>query len=249
MQLHLKICCAALAIVLTAGTIAFAGPPFTTDDPEPVPFHHGEAYLFSTGAISHDAAEGLGPGVEINYSVVRNSMFHLIVPLAFYAPRHGMSQFGYGDMELGIKYRFTRQSDFLPAIGIFPLLELPSGNAGKNLGSGETQAYFPLWLQKDIGKWTTYGGGGYWINPGQGNKNWVFTGLLVQYNFGDAFFLGMEILHETAQVQHASGDTRLQFGGGIPLARNTQILFSSNAGMDNNDSDEVTYYLGFYLTF
>jgi len=26
---------------------AFAGPPFLTDDPEPVPFKHWEAYLFS----------------------------------------------------------------------------------------------------------------------------------------------------------------------------------------------------------
>ena len=29
-------------------TPAFAGPPFLTDDPEPVPFKHWEFYLFST---------------------------------------------------------------------------------------------------------------------------------------------------------------------------------------------------------
>jgi len=41
------------------------------------------------------------------------------------------------------------------------------------------QAFLPVWMQKDVGDWTVYGGGGYWINPGAGQKNWWFTGLAV----------------------------------------------------------------------
>ena len=35
-----------LSIVATA-TLAWAGPPFTTDDPEPVEYQHWEVYLAS----------------------------------------------------------------------------------------------------------------------------------------------------------------------------------------------------------
>jgi hypothetical protein len=58
---------------------------------------------------------------------------------------------------------------------MFPLVEVPSGDADKGLGNGKTQYFLPVWLQKDFGKWTIYGGGGYWINPGTGNKNWWFS--------------------------------------------------------------------------
>jgi hypothetical protein len=35
-------------LVMSSSTAVFAGPPFLTDDPEPVPWRHYEAYLFST---------------------------------------------------------------------------------------------------------------------------------------------------------------------------------------------------------
>ena len=88
------------------------------------------------------------------------------------------TEFGPGDPEVSVKYRLltAEPDDSWPQIGIFPMLEVPTGNAERNLGTGSTHAFLPLWLQKDFGKWTTYGGGGYWINPGPGNKNYWFVG-------------------------------------------------------------------------
>ncbi len=37
-----------MGIISTFAVTTFAGPPFLTDDPEPVPFKHWEFYLFST---------------------------------------------------------------------------------------------------------------------------------------------------------------------------------------------------------
>jgi hypothetical protein len=51
------------------------------------------------------------------------------------------------------------------------LLEVPTGSKSDGLGSGQMQAFLPLWLQKCVGDWTVYGGGGYGINPGAGNEN------------------------------------------------------------------------------
>ncbi len=226
-----------------------AGPPFRTDDPIPVPFHHGELYLFSTGIFDNSGADGVGPAVEFNYGVISQTQFHIVVPLAFSAPKNETSNLGYGDTEVGAKYRFVTQTDVIPDIGIFPLVEIPTGNASKNLGNGKAQFYLPLWLQKDVGQWTIYGGGGYWINPGSGNKNWEFSGILIQYNFTDSFFLGTELFHQSKSTIDSQSYTGLHFGGGVPLIKNYQILFSMDLGNGITSYKHFAYYLGLYHTF
>jgi hypothetical protein len=91
------------------------------------------------------------------------------------------AQWGLADTELGIKYRFIEQdkTSWAPSISIYPLLEVPTGNAARGLGTGRTHAFVPIWIQKDFGEWTTFGGGGYWTNPGRGNKNHWFVGWVL----------------------------------------------------------------------
>jgi hypothetical protein len=226
-----------------------AGPPFRTDDPVPVAFLHGELYLFSTGTTDATGTAGVGPAVEFNYGVLPNTQFHLVLPVAFNAPKRSSSRFGYGDTELGIKFRFINQGEVIPDVATFPLIEIPTGNASRNLGNGKAQFYLPLWLQKDIGAWTIYGGSGYWINPGTNNKNWEFSGILIQYNFSADFFLGAELFHQTSSSVYGTDNTGIHVGGGIPIMKDTQILWSCDAGNGLASYKHFSYYLGLYHTF
>ncbi len=235
-------------VFLCVGKV-FAGPPFRTDDPIPVPYSHGELYLFSSGTIDATGTSGIGPAVEFNYGVFPNTQFHLVLPVAFDTPKGRPSQFGYGDTELGVKFRFINQGAFIPDIATFPILEVPTASASRNLGTGKAQLYLPLWLQKDIGNWTVYGGAGYWINPGIGNKNWNFSGLLVQYNFTDDFFLGAELFHQTQSSVDAPNNTGLHIGGGIPVVKDTQMLWSCDAGNGITSYKHFSYYIGLYHAF
>ncbi len=79
-----------------------------------------------------------------------------------------------------MKYRIIQETGRFPQAGVFPLLEIPTGNASHGLGSGHVQAFLPLWLQKDLGSSTVYGGGGYGINPGADKRNWTFFGVVAQ---------------------------------------------------------------------
>ena len=230
-------------------TITFAGPPFRTDDPIPVDYHHGEIYLFSTGTRDAEGTSGLGPAVEFNYGPLPNIMLHLVAPMAYDAPEGEDSNFGYGDTEIGIKYRLVHETKEVPAIGIFPLVEIPTGNQDKGLGNGQAQCFLPVWLQKDFGKWTTYGGGGYWINPGDGNKNYWFSGILLQYSFADAFYLGGEIFYQTADTVDGKNSMGFNVGGGVPLVRHFQLLFSAGRELTNTSSNRFSYYIGLYREF
>lgn len=156
-----------IGILLIVCKAVHAGPPFLTDDPEPIDYKHGEFYLFSILDINNVALlepDLWGLAVEINYGPLPDVHWHAIVPYAWSLPNAAPAANGLGDIELGIKYRFIHETDKMPQVGIFPLLEIPTGNANQNLGNGVTWAKFPIWAQKSWGQWTSYGGGGYAIN-------------------------------------------------------------------------------------
>ena len=186
-----------LSLILFPG-IAPAGPPFFTDDPEPVGYQHWEIYAASTYVRETNGSSGTCPHSEINYGLLPNVQAHLIIPVAYSHPKEEPSHYGYGDTELGFKYRFLQETDHLPQIGVFPIIEISTGDEKKGLGNGKAQTFIPIWFQKSRGSWTTYGGGGYWVNPGEGNRDWVFTGWELQREFSKNLTLGAEIFHRTA---------------------------------------------------
>ena len=71
------------------------------------------------------------------------------------------------------------------------------------MGNGKTQVFVPVWIQKEFGKWTTYGGGGYWFNPGEGNRDYWFAGWEVQRKLTEKFTAGLEIQFRTADTVDA----------------------------------------------
>ncbi len=235
-----------LPLIFGQGT-AWAGPPFFTDDPEPADYKHGEFYFASQYIHSDDAKSATLPHLEFNYGVLPNIHLHLIAPFQYVKPEGEDSQYGYGDTELGIKYRFIQETDKIPMVGTFPIVLIPTGDQKKDLGSGQTQIYLPLWFQKSWGPWTSYGGGGYWINPGEGNKNWWFFGWLVQRKITEQFTLGAEVFHRSASREDGTESNGFQVGAIINLSEEHHILLS--AGRDFNGPNLLTAYLGYQFTF
>jgi hypothetical protein len=227
-----------------------AGPPFVTDDPGPLPLHTGEFYLFAAGSRAVDGtALDASPGIEANYSLFRNTFFHVVAPLALVRPTSGPTLLGPGDLELGFKWRFLAQDSARPDIGLFPLVSLPTGDKDRGLGSGETQLFVPIWLQKDFGRWTSYGGGGYNINPGTGNRNFWFTGILLQRQMSERLYLGGELFHQTPDTEGGTSGTGFNVGGGVTLSDPYQLLFSAGRNLRNSETNQFSFYLALYRTF
>lgn len=229
---------------------ASAGPPFATDDPVSLPYRHGEGYLFTAG-IHNGAGTALsaGPGVELNYSFLPDTFAHLVVSMAKNYPDIGPSASGLGDIELGFKWQMTHQGGGMPATGIFPLIEVPTGDQSRGLGGGHTQFFLPLWLQKRWGRWTSYGGAGYWVNPGSGNRNWWFSGVLVQRQITPYFYLGGEVYHNTPKTDGGNADTAFNFGGGYAIGGPYQLLFSMGRNFNHVDDNRLSWYFALYRTF
>lgn len=230
-----------LSVLLSC--VSFAGPPFKTDDPEPVDFHHWEFYLASEQDFAKTSTNATCPHVEINYGAVPDIQAHVVFPMG-YVHSEGGTHYGFSDIELGAKWRFMDETEGKPQAGIFPLIELPTGNRNKELGQGDAQVYLPLWIQKSWGSLTTYGGAGYWLS--RGHKSWLFAGWLVQYDFSSVLTLGGEVFVQTADYQGGAAAGGFSIGGYINADEHNHILFSF--GRDNRDEGALTGYLGYQVT-
>lgn len=243
----ISICSSPLRVTLLLSVIlstrAMCGPPFRTDDPQPVDFRHWEFYLASAQEFDRRESQATLPHFEINYGILPNTQIHLVAPLEYIHSESG-TQYGYSNTELGIKYRFLQETDRSPQIGIFPLVEIPT--ADKLFGETNFQAFLPVWFQKDWNHLTTYGGAGFWYNPGTGNKNWMFAGWQIQYDFSDIVTLGGELYYQTADQEGSKADAGGGFGGFINLTEADHILFSVGHNLVAQGS--ANGYLGFLLT-
>jgi hypothetical protein len=228
-----------------AGT-AIAGPPFLTDDPEPVAYRHWEVYLASQHAKDKDGWSGTAPHFEVNYGAFPNLQLHLIAPLAYVSPNDGPSHYGFGDLELGAKYRFIQETDWRPQVGTFPIFDLPTGSSSRGLGSGHLRTFLPIWFQKSLGPWQSYGGGGYWINPGFENKNYWFFGWQVQREFSKAITLGAELFCATPPARGEGGQTGFNVGTIVNFTNGHHLLFS--VGRDIHGQNRFSSYIAYQLT-
>ncbi len=235
-------------ILLTALLAASlrAGPPFLTDDPEPVAFHHMELYGSWMGSRTADGASGSLPLEEFNLGILPETQFHIVAPLAYAQPSGQHATRGYGDTEVGFKVRLLRETDWLPQIGIFPLVELPTGSASRGLGAGHTQVYLPVWIQKSWGPWTTYGGIGWWRNPGDGQRNWRYLGWLLQRDLSAQLTLGAELYRQTASTVDGRASDGYTLGAIVNLSDRDHILVS--AGRNLTGDRETHLYLGYQMT-
>ncbi len=260
LELAVALVVAVTLAVLTHPSDAIAGPPFQTDDPEPVDLGHYEFYVFSASDGTPVETDPVGPAVEFNWGALPNVQLHAVVSLGAILPSNdpkfapagiGPSAYGLLDTELGVKYRFVSQTADRPEIGIFPMVELPTGSYSRGLGVGTTWYKLPLWIQKDFGPWTTYGGGGYEIVDQVDYKSFAYEGWLLQRDVGDHWTLGGEIFHHGAEglaTPQIKAATMLDLGGYYYFRKPAfQLLFS--VGRTFVGQPELYAYLGLYWTW
>jgi len=100
----------AAVVTCAFAATAHAGPPYQTDDPEPVALHKYEVNVAARATLTRSGRSGAFPGVEINYDGAPDVQLHLGVPLAFDRGTQPGTRYGIGDAELGVKYRWVQET-------------------------------------------------------------------------------------------------------------------------------------------
>lgn len=225
----------------------WAGPPFLTDDPEPTDFQHWEIYA-PLLEISGKGDEYEGAlGAEINYGAFKNVQLTVGLPLAFAHDDAGMHS-GIGDLEFSVKYRFYHDDAAGVSIAAFPGVTLPT--ATHNLGSKHLTALLPVWAQKDFDHWSIFGGGGYVINPGHGNRNYWTGGVALTREFSDNLLMGIEVDRDGADTVGGHPSTSLGIGAILQLPKPFRVLVSGGPTfVDGGGSAEFHGFMALGMDF
>lgn len=230
---------------------AVAGPPFVTDDPEPVGLHAWEVNYGATFRRRGDGTYGALPGIDLNYGAYPGVQMHAQPQMA-YANGDGSRAYGVGDTELGIKYRLTPSTDDERAwmLSIYPMLELPTGSARRKLGAGAHSIYLPIWAQRIRGKWTVFGGGGYWLNSAPDTKNAWAGGVTILYQFSERMQFGGELFGTTPDAVGGRASALFNVGGVYAATRDMSILLSAGRGVRNAaTTNQGAVYLGIQIKY
>lgn len=224
---------------------AIAGPPYATDDPNPTELQHWEIHLYGSGTKSGGVLDGAG-GVDVNYGLAPNVQLSATLPINFVHDRS--TQTGLGDVEVGVKYRFYHDEAAGLSVAVFPRVFLPT--AGKRFGTGRAQLLLPVWAQKDFGPWSLFGGGGYTINPGPGNRNFWQSGIALTRTMGSRLSLGGEVTQQSASVKGRRSTTAFGVGATYQLGGPFALLVSAGPGLEHGSGNKFfNTYAALRITF
>jgi hypothetical protein len=233
---------ASAALVLLWAGRAVAGPPYVTDDPEPTDTGHWEDRAFVSG--THLSTETAGQaGFDIDYGAAKDLQLSLVAPLDY--DTAGPDRVGAGAVELSAKYRLVHQSGWLPDISVFPEIDLPT--AGRGFGNGRAAFFLPVWAEKDFGDWSTFGGGGYDINPGPGKRNFWLVGWALTRKVSERLQLGGEIYHQTSPAVGQPSTTVAALG--IVYQLTTHFALMASGGPDLETPGQSVFYAALQLTY
>lgn len=226
------------AAALLAPTMAWAGPPFLTDDPEPTETGHWEIYgPLVEGEGQGGAFEG-SVGAEINYGAAPNVQITVGLPVA-YTHEAGATAWGAGDVAVSLKYRFYHNEDLGLSIAAFPGMTLPTARSG--MGADKVTGFLPVWFQKDAGPWSVFGGGGYAFNPGRGNRDYVTGGIAVSRQITPDLLLGVEADRQGADTVDGKASTSFGIGAIYQLKAPYRLLASMGPTYED-DSDSAGFH-------
>lgn len=235
----------ALAALLLPAA-ALAGPPFLTDDPEPTDTGHWEIYgpLFEAEGSGDDFEGALG--TEINYGPAKDVQFTVGLPAAYTHDAAGW-HWGAGDLKASVKYRFYHDEAAGLQIAAFPGITLPTASNG--MGSDHVTALLPIWAQQDLGEWSVFGGGGYAINPGAGNRDYWTGGIALTHRFGERFLLGVEADRQGADTVEGRASTSVGLGAIYDLPGPLRLLASGGPTSEDGGGSGFHVFAALGLDF
>jgi hypothetical protein len=215
-------------LIVVATAPAWAGPPYVTDDPEPTDCHKWEIYNY----VDETRADGITAadfGLDLNYGAFKDVQLTTTLPL------HSESGAGVtvGDVELAVKYKFVHQDPhgLAPDIAIFPRVFLPTAP-----GSRHAQFLLPIWLEKDVGATSVFGGGGYVINPGRGNRDYALWGAVLAQQVRPGFQLGVEYAGQGRSGSDVPALHVLNLGAVIHIKGPYSVLGSFGQGVNRKQT-------------
>ena len=236
-------------LLLLGAATAKAQQPFITDnadvtDSKKFHFQLGNEY----DILQRSAYPSLRQNstvLELDYGLLSGVEIGVDGPLIFISNSRTTipkSVFGFGDLDFHVKYNFLREREGsrLPALTATVNLELPTGDAGKQLGSGVMDVFLNGIAQKSLSRKTMlrlnsgilFSGNTTTGEIGIKSRGKVFVGgVSVVKQFTPKLDFGAELTGAVTNTLNLSrGQLQTQIGGNYQFEKNASFDFGLVAG-------------------
>jgi hypothetical protein len=228
---------ALFAAVALAGP-AWAGPPYVTDDPAPTDPGHWEIYNFIDGDHVPGVTAGEA-GFDLNYGAAKDVQLTLVMPAAY--SDDDRFDLGGGQIEAAAKFKLLHEDGFGLDVAVFPRAFIPTDT---RFDTGHVNVLLPVWVGKDLGAWQVFGGGGYQINPGPGQRSFWTGGLALTRDVTKQLNLGAEVYAHTADAADGRSFVGVNLGAAWRLTPHWSLLAAGGPGLVNARSEgQYDFYL------
>jgi hypothetical protein len=130
---------------------------------------------------------------------------------------------------------------------VFPRVFLPSGTP--YAGTRHASLFLPLWIERDWGKWSTFGGGGCELNRNGDSRDFCQIGWVLARQVTPDLQLGTEIVHQTADTKRGTPTTGMVAGVIYDLSKSYHLMGYVGPGIQNAQNDQCAWYAAVQFTF
>ncbi|UCG71522.1 MAG: hypothetical protein JSV45_09645 [Chromatiales bacterium] len=240
---------AALVAVLAVCQAAVAGPPLQTEDPEILDQWQWEIITATTLTSTDGGDTWQAPFLDLSLGLIQDSVqVFAAYPYVYVDPDDGDSEWDFGNLETGIKWRFINTERLQVAAGFLYAFGVTRRTAEKGIGDDEDVAVFLLPAQYQLNdKWRINASAGY-ASVDDGRDEWFYSGA-VAYGLNDRWELLFELAGAT---DNDFEDDLLDVRAGFDFAftEDFHFLFSAATGLREPDGeDELDYDIFMGLQF
>jgi hypothetical protein len=243
-------------LLLLSATPGFAqgGPPYYTNDPgTPGPFNWEinlgyMPFFYSGQSVSHtpdvDINFGIGDRIQLTYE---NAWLRVQNPST--APQFGRTQFGMGQSNPGVKWRFYDAGEDGLSVSVFPqfFLNNPNDAVRRGITAASQSFLLPFEFSKKLGPVDVDYEVGYQAVH-RGPDGWI-TGLVVGHDFtskleGDIEFYDQGTFH-TSENQPSANQPTIDFGARYKIHSPIIFLLMAGRSLEPTRSNQA-YFLGYF---
>ena len=216
---------------------AQGGPPMNTDDPGTPDKGSWEINFSLNSDLKASEKELEAPLLDINYGY--NERTQLKIEFPYFLAKTDDNQFRgrFGDVSLGVKYRFIEEEKTLVSFSIYPQVTLSTEENGLN------EYLFPVQFEKNFGKVVLGADFGYAYL--KDDLDFFENGILIGYEFSDKLEVMSELNFQVDRRTLKEFEGAINFGMRYEIGETFKFISSFGTGLISPDKDSRTKFMSF----
>ncbi len=233
-----------LATVCVFLNAALAGPPLEIDDPGILDPGQWEIITAATMTSTNAGDVYEAPVLDVSYGVAKQVQVSAAFPYVFADPDDGSSESDFGNLEIGLKWRFVDEENLLIAVAPLYVFGVSASRAQRGIGN-ETDVFgLPFLLETNFGDWRLNASLAY--EAVQSDRDSLAYGAALAHPFGARTEILFEI-YGAADTEFDDDVLNFHLAFDTELAEDLHLLFAAGSAIrDPDDGEELDFdiYLG-----